>query len=162
MDLEYEKDLFIDESSLDVEWLNQPTLMMRYSRELAKAEKEVARLKEKRQVIYATTEKDVRNNPSDYKISGKITEEVVKNTVLSSDEYQEITEELIDAQYESSMVKGAVEAVKQRKDALQDLVRLHGQQYFAGPSVPRDLSYEAKQRHQIGVSNSSIKIRTKK
>jgi hypothetical protein len=160
--LDYERDLFIDESALDVEWLNQPLLMMRYSKQLAKAEKEVSRLKEKQRVVFATTDKDVRTNPGDYKISVKLTEEVVKNAVLSSDEYQDISAELIEAQYEYNMLKAAVESIKQRKDALQDLVRLHGQQYFAGPSIPRDLSHEAKQRHDKEVSNNSIKITRKK
>lgn len=158
MELQYEKDLFIDEGSLDVECLDQPSLMMRYSRAYAKAEKEVSRLKEKMKVTQATLDKDIRTNPGDYKISVKLTEEVVKNAVLSSEEYQEEMEGLIEAQYEALMLKGAVDAVKQRKDMLQELVKLHGQQYFAGPSIPRDLSFEAKQRHAKQESNNSIKI----
>jgi hypothetical protein len=90
MELEYEKDLFIDESSLDVEWLNQPLMMFRYTRERAKAEKEVSRLKRKLKVTAATLDKDIRTNPSDYKITVKLTEEVVKNAVLCDEEYQEI------------------------------------------------------------------------
>jgi hypothetical protein len=162
MELEYEKDLFIDESSLDVEWLNQPLMMFRYTRERAKAEKEVSRLKRKLKVTAATLDKDIRTNPSDYKITVKLTEEVVKNAVLCDEEYQEIELELIEANYELSMIEGAVESIKQRKDALQDLVRLHGQQYFAGPSVPRDISHEVKQRHLKQTSNSVVKITRRK
>jgi hypothetical protein len=169
-DLEYERDLCIDESALDVEWINQPTLMFKYSRELAKAEKEVSRLKEKISVERARLDKDIRSNPVKYKVGDiKITEAVVSNAIVTNKDFQELTKDLIEAQYEVNMVKGAVDAVKQRKDALQDLVRLHGQQYFAGPTVPRDLSAEVKQhlkdnhkKAEKEVSNSSIKIRRKK
>jgi len=34
----------------------------------------------------------------------------------------------------------------QRKDALENLVRLHGQQYFAGPKMPRDVQWERQQK----------------
>lgn len=162
MELDYEKDLYIEEGSLDVEWLNQPLLMLRYARERAKAEKEVARLKRKLKVTGATTDKDIRTNPNDYKITVKLTEEVVKNAVLCDEEYQELEEELIEANYELSMIEGAVDAIKQRKDALQDLVRLHAAQYFAGPSIPRDISLEAKQHHLKQNANSHIKITRKK
>ena len=36
---------------------------------------------------------------------------------------------------------------RRQKTALENLVKLHGQQYFAGPSVPRDLSKEWE-RHE--------------
>lgn len=162
MELDFEKDVFIDESALDVECLGQASLMMRYSREHAKAEREVSRLKEKMRVVQATLDKDIRTNPSQFKIDVKITEAVVMNAILVDGEYQDLTNELIEAQYEEKMIKGALESIKQRKDMLQELVRLHGQHYFAGPSIPRDLSHEAKQRHQTEVSNHSIKITRKK
>jgi hypothetical protein len=38
--------------------------------------------------------------------------------------------------------------VDHRKSALENLVKLHGQQYFAGPMVPRDLTHEWKNKQQ--------------
>lgn len=162
MELDYERDLYIDESALDVEWLDQPMLMMRYSKELSKAEREVARLKEKQAVVKAEFDRDIRLVPESFDVKGKITEAVVSNTILFQKEYKEVTTELIEAQYELSMLKGAVNAIHQRKDALQDLVRLHGQRYFAGPSVPRDITHEVKQQHEKKVSNSAVKIRRRR
>ena len=162
MELDYERDLYIDESALDVEWLGQASLMFRYSKELAKAEREIARLKEKQAVVKAELDRDIRLVPEDFDIKVKVTEAVVSNTILFQEEYKTITNELIEAQYEVSMIKGAVNAIHQRKDALQDLVRLHGQRYFAGPSVPRDLSHEVRQQHEKAVSNKAVKIRRNK
>lgn len=162
MELDYEKDLYIDEGALDVECLDQATLMMRYSKAFAKAEKEVARVKEKRDVVRAELDRDIRKDPLSFQITTRVTEDVVKNAILLQDEFKEVCDELIDAQYEMSMLKGAVDSIKQRKDMLQELVKLHGQQYFAGPSIPRDLGFEAKQRHTKQTANSSIKITRRK
>lgn len=161
--LEYERDLFIDESSLDVECLNQAPLMMRYSRALASAERECARLKEKIGVERAALDKDIRTSPEKHGLRKiKITEAVVNNAILTNKKFQSLTNELIDAQYEASMCKGAVDSVRQRKDMLQELVKLHGQQYFAGPSVPRDLTAEARKTITKTQSNDTIKITRKK
>lgn len=159
--MDYEKDLYIDESALDVEWLGQAPLMMRYCRELAKAEKEMVRLKEKMKVEWAILDKDIRTNPADFQII-KITEAAVQSAIIMDKDYQGLSQELIEAQFEFNMLKGAVDSIKMRKDALQDLVKLHGQQYFAGPTIPRDLTFEAKQRFAKETANSTIKIRRKK
>jgi hypothetical protein len=50
--------------------------------------------------------------------------------------------------YEAEVLQGAVNAVDHRKDALENLVRLHGLQYFAGPKVPRNLSEEREYREE--------------
>lgn len=154
MALDYEQDIRIDADALDLEWLDQPRLMLRYSKELAKAEREQNRLKEKLAVTEAQLDRDVRLTPGDYipmdpktgTPKFKITEAVVRGCVIQDDDYKEVHEELIQAQFEVKVLKGAVDAIQQRKDALQDLVRLHGQNYFAGPKVPRDLAKEVASR----------------
>jgi hypothetical protein len=159
MEFDYERDLHIDESALDVEWLNQPMLLMKYSRELASAEREVSRIKEKQAVLKAELDKDIRLHPEKFGIDSKLTEAVVTGAILLNDKHKKVAEELIEAQYEARMLKGAVEACQQRKDALQDLVKLHGQRYFAGPNMPRDLSHEVKLQQEKQVSNSTVKIK---
>ena len=68
--------------------------------------------------------------------------------------------EVIDARYEFNTAKGAVRAVDQRKESLENLVRLHGQHYFAGPKIPRDLSSEVEQHKIRKESNAKIRIKT--
>lgn len=163
MELDYERDLHIDESALDIEWLGQPSLMMKYSKELASAERDVSRLKEKKEVVMAELDKDIRTNPEDFQLEKvKITEAVVKAAILMAKEYKEVSTELIEAQYEARMLKGAVESVEVRKFALQDLVKLHGQRYFAGPNIPRDITFEVKQQYARTQANSTVKIRRRK
>jgi hypothetical protein len=73
---------------------------------------------------------------------------VVTSTILTQDKYKEATEEFLQAKYEAKIASGASRAVDHRKSALENLVKLHGQQYFAGPMVPRDLTHEWKSRQQ--------------
>lgn len=159
--MNYEKDVYIDESSLDVEWLNQPRLMMQYGRHASETKLEADKAKERVEVVRAELDRDIRSDPEKYDLS-KITETVVQNTITLQDEYQEAYNTYLEAKYEFDMALNAVRAIDQKKAALENLVRLHGQQYFAGPSVPRDLSKEWEEKERQNVSNNKVRVKRKK
>lgn len=154
MNLDYDKDIRIDESSLDMEWLDQPSLMMKYARNAAEMRKLMDLAKENLDVVRAEIDRDVRENPERFGIT-KITDAVVAATVLRDKEYQKASKEFIDARYALDIANAAVRSMDARKDALENLVRLHGLQYFAGPQMPRNLTEMRDMRtKQI---NASIK-----
>jgi hypothetical protein len=155
MNLNYEKDITIDESALDTEWLAQPKLMLVYGNYTAEKRKEVDIVKEKLDIVKAKLDRKIRENPESFGLS-KITETVVQNAIISHIEYQTVSKSYIEAKYELDVAMVAVRAIDQKKQALENLVKLHGQQYFAGPKVPRDLSQEwvNKQRQK----QSDVKI----
>lgn len=155
--MDYENDIRIDESALDIEWLEQPRLMLKYTQHLAECEKKRDFYKEELELVRATLDKDIRENPSDYDIE-KITEGAVTSNITKSEKYQNSVKRHNDARYEASMAKGAVQAFDQRKTALENMVKLHGQQYFAGPKLPRDLK---KEREKLGPSPAKITRRRK-
>ena len=163
-DLDYAADVTIDTDALDVEWLRQPQLMLKYCRHAASMANLVDITKERLDVVRAQLDKDIRSDPGKYGIE-KLTEGAIQNALIlvgqidsATEEgeelqstlrpYQEASSAYIQAKYESDMAKAAVRAIDQKKDALENLVRLHGQQYFAGPSVPRDLSKEWEERER--------------
>ncbi len=156
--MDYEKDVTIDETALDVEWLEQPRLTLKYSRLAAEAEAEYNRARERLEVVKAELDKDIRTNPDKYDI-GKVTEVVVANTILLQDEYQAAKQNVIDAKHDWDMAKAAVFALQDKKKALENLVQLHGMQYFAGPTVPRDLSKEWEQRKKQEKADKTVRIR---
>lgn len=160
--MDYEKDLRIDETALDIEWLNQSSLMMKYTRLQAKLQKEEEEEKERFELTCAELDKDIRENSDRYDLGEvpKITEAVVKGAMLKSEGYKEASTEYIEAKFENNIAKGAVRAVDTRKTALENLVRLHGQQYFAGPKVPRDITEERKMRQER--SNQTVGKRTRR
>lgn len=158
-EINYEKDVFIDENSLDVMWLEAADLMMRYTKNLAKAERDVDLIKEKLSLLRAELDKDIRSSPEAYDLE-KITESVVTNTIIVQEEYKELQQELIVAQFEAKVAKGAVDAMHHRKAALQDLVQLYISGYFAGPTMPRNLADERAmvQKKRQEESNKAIRI----
>ena len=145
--MNYEKDIKIDPDSLDIEWLEQASLMLKYTRYQAGLQLDEDEAKENLEFITAELDKEIRTNPEKFGIE-KITEGVVRNTILLKDEYKEANKEYLTARFENNVGKGAVRSVDGRKTALENLVKLHGQQYFAGPKVPRDLSWEVKERQK--------------
>jgi len=145
--MDYEKDIVIDESALDVEWLEQPRLFLRYCRKEHEARRDMDYAKERLDVVRAKLDKKMRADPDKYDIT-RISEGAITNTVLLQPSYEEASTKYIEAKYEYGMSIAAVRAFDQRKTALENLARLHGQQYFAGPRLPRDLSEERQLRQQ--------------
>ena len=153
--MKFEEDIRIDEDALDIEWLNQPRLMLKYSKISAEAKMEMLLRKENLDLVKADLDKEIRSDPEKFGVV-KITETAVSNTIISHKLYKEANTAYLQAQYEADIAKGAVSAVEHKKDALENLVRLFGQNYFAGPQVPRDLSYEWQQTQKQKTTNESV------
>lgn len=145
--MNYENDITIDESSLDVEWLEQPQLMIRYAIKAAEARLERDLAKERLDVVKAELDKEIRMNPEKFEIA-KVTETAIQAAILTNSRYKEASEQYIQLRYEAEVLQSAVNAIEHRKSALENLVKLYGSQYFAGPKMPRDLSAERQHREE--------------
>jgi hypothetical protein len=157
--MNYEQDVTIDESALDVEWLDQARLMGKYCELAADAQREMNIAKEHLDFVWATLDRNIRADPAQYGVlpgSRGITEDSIKAAIQVQEEYQIASRDLIEKRYEHEVAVGAVRAFDQRKTALENLVRLHGQSYFAGPSVPRDLPAERARRDQSAQSRVRV------
>lgn len=137
-DSQYENELRIDPGALDVEWLEQPQTFFKYSKKLAYAEKERDRLKEKYEVVRAKADNKIRSQYPEK----KPTETAINTMVIQDSDVIEAQKDLIDQEYEVKLLLGAVRAFDQRKAALENLVRLQAQNYFAAPREPRNLTGE--------------------
>lgn len=155
--LNYEEDVRIDETALDVEWLEQAQLMRKYTEIAADAKKEMNNAKEYVDYVKATIDRDIRVKPEAFGVE-KITETVVSNTIILQDKYQKAVTDYNDARYEYDIASGVVQAFEQRKTALENLVKLMGQSYFAGPQTPRDLSREYIERAERKHHNAKVTI----
>ena len=149
-EVNYEKDIQIDENSLDIECLDQSSLMLKYGQYEAKMERKKADAKEELDYVKGKLDLAIRKNPENYGLKDvKITETVVNNVIIQTDDYKKVRDKLFDAQEEHTTSKNVVKAISQRKDMLEGLIYLHGQQYFSSPSVPRDLNKERAQKKQV-------------
>jgi len=160
-EVNWEEDVSIDQSALDVEWLEQPRLMFKYGQYQAECKAMMDLRKEQMETQWAEVDGDIREDPGKYGIT-KITESAIKNAVLLDGDYQSAQEQYNEARYEYEMAKVAVVALDQKKTALENLVKLHGQMYFAGPSVPRDLSKEWEKREKGKRVDAGVHISPRK
>ncbi len=140
----FEEDLRIDPLALDVEWLLQPQLFFKYSEELAKANRELDRIKLKYEVTQAKVDNEIRSKYADK----KPTEAAIKSEILQDEEVTKISIEFSDQKKVVDLLNAGVRAFDQRKTALENLVKLQIQNYNASPKEPRDLSVEYNKRMQ--------------
>lgn len=161
--MDYATEMFIDDSALDMEALEQPGLMMKYSTLLAKAKMERDLKKEAVEWTQADLDKALREAPDRYGLD-KVTVDSVKYGIIQQKKYKKAVKAYLHAKHEADILQGAVSAIEQRKSMIETLTKLHGQQYFAGPNVPRDLEKERKDKRtkvDTGISNQLNK-RTRK
>jgi len=160
--MSYEDDMYIADDELDLEFLGQPALMAKYSRELAEARRDRDLAKEALDLKKAEIDLDIRDNPGNYHLE-KVTVAAVEACILMEEDYQIAQKTVHDANFEVNVLQGVVSAIEHRKSALEHLVKLYGQNYFAGPAVPHDLSEIRKVKteemsHSVG---SKMKRTTK-
>lgn len=105
----------------------------------------------------AEVDKSIRENPDKYGIE-KVTEGSIQSAILTDEGYQKSYQEFLDAKFESDMASNAVQSMNIRKEALENLVKLNGQQYFAGPRTPRDLSKERELKQKKTDSGVSSRL----
>ena len=143
----YEKDMHIQEDALDFMCLEQPALTVKYSRMLAEARQTRDQAKEALDLVRAELDLQIRDNPEKFKLP-KVTEGSIASAILMNKRYQQAQKTLNDANFEVNVLQGVSNAIDHRKSMLEGLIKLHGQQYFAGPRVPHDLSEMRKKREE--------------
>ena len=159
--MNYSDEIRIDEDALYLEWLDQSSKMLKITKVAAKLKAEMDDAKDALDLERSTLDYKIRQNPEKYiKSSVKITETVISNAILQQSSYRDANKRYLKAKYENEVAKGAVEAFEQRKSALENLVRLHGQQYFAGPRVPRDIHSERELKEKR--LNKKIKLKRRR
>lgn len=148
--MNYERDIRIDVTALDVEWTEQAELAMKYGRLWADAKEELERAQEDIKLIKAELNAKVNSDPEKYLGEGvKATVANVEAYVLRSKKYKEAWERSMEASKQETLLSIAKNEISfTRKAALENLVVLHGQQYFAGPKMPRDIYSEVTRARQ--------------
>lgn len=163
--MSYERDMSIDVTALDVEWTEQAELAMKYGRLWADAQDTLERANENVKLIKA--ELNVKINEDPEKLLGEGVKATVANVeacILQHTDYQEAREAWLDALKESNLLSVAKNEISfTRKAALENLVILHGQSYFAGPNIPRDLKNEMERRKESrAAANEKANARMRK
>ncbi len=148
-----ERDRQIDPYNLEVECVRQTDLFCGYAQEaitaraaMDNADKAVDDAKEIVKNTAARLSLVCRENPLAFNLP-KATEASIEAAVRVHPDFQKAlaaqsatSQDYVDARQAYGELEVAVKAMEMKKSMLEALVKLHGQQYFAGPSVPRSLA----------------------
>ena len=145
--INYEEDVRISPDDLDLDCVEQPELMLKYTKHAAKLKKEADDKKEELEYLYSKLDKEIKESPEEYDVA-KISEAAVDKAIKRQDSYRKAVKIYNEALFEYNNAKGAVQAFQDRKNMLQELVTLHGQEYFAGPATPNNLSKRYKEKRE--------------
>jgi hypothetical protein len=161
-DTNYEEDIRIDQDALDLEWLDQANRKFKYSKILADCRRELESAESNLAVTKAEVSQMIRRDPKQYGLE-KTTEGSIAEVLLLAPEVQTAIERVNTAKYEVDIAFAAVNSFEHRKAALENLVKLFGQNYFAGPSVPnninRDWEHKEKQKSSDAATAEAMKNR---
>jgi len=162
--MNYEEDVKIDHSQLDIEWLEQTSLAMRYGEEFADAKRDVSDAIEKVKIIKAKLVRRANKKPDKCLGKGiKATAPVVEAYYRSHADHMAAKEDLIEKEHTLTIIEIAKNEISfTRKTALENLVKLYNSQYFAGPEMPRELDSEWEQHEKQKRANNKVKLNRKK
>ena len=140
--MNYEEDLEIDQDSLDQEWLKQPSLMRRYTKEKAEAKK----IWDKTLEVKKTIRSELILEAKEFGIWGieKITDSAIEAWYRIQKKYMDAVNEVIKAEYNYNMIEGAISSLIDKKHGLQELVHLYTIGYFSDPKEPKESNIKGK------------------
>jgi len=129
------KDIFeLDLLTLDTLWLEQPQLVAQHGRELANAKDKLERSKAGLDVARAEVENMITADPEKFGLA-KTTVSAINAAVEVHPDITSARDRLFKNKHKVDLLQALMTALDHRKRALEGLVSLHGQQYFASPRL---------------------------
>lgn len=152
---ECEHDRQIDPAALDIAAVEQADLFFKWAKRAVDAKKDLDDADAEMDRMKSVLELKCRRSPEKYGITS-VTEAAVKATAITHPRYLAAVQSHHAARARSAELDAMVKAMDQRKRMIEVLVDLHGQEYFAGPAVPRDLAaaYAATRQKQTDDLNT--------
>jgi hypothetical protein len=128
-------DLNADE--LDTAWLAQPKRMKRACRKVADADADYEAAKAELDLVKAELDLAIRKNPKKFGLE-KLSEGAINSTILTQQVYSEAHSEMLKQKHRVAVMKSNVTALDHNRSALEGMVKLHGQSYFATPRASQE------------------------
>lgn len=125
-----EEDCKIDSHNLEEELVKQPVLMGYYSEQLAIASKYVSYLEEEKKWMRSTLILEASKG-GEKLIGCKPTAPSIEAWYRTQDDYTEIVDELIEAEFKKNVLDGAVKSMVDRKKSLEKLCELFQHDYYS-------------------------------
>ena len=150
---ELEADRAIDPGQLDVEAVRQAEIYCKWAERAVIAAARTETVEFELDLLESQLQGQARSQPIKENCKAP-TEASIKAWVAGHPKMIEARKAVMDARLEEGLLKTAEKSLYVKKQMLELLGQLHGQQYFAGPGVPRNLM-EAWTAHRKGVSEGA-------
>lgn len=163
-ELNYENDMQIDPSIIDEEWVKHTKVVFKYGKYYSNLEKQLALEEESFELLVAQLTDYVNSNVEETLGKGvKSTVANVNSFLVQNEQYQEKKRSIIELKHEVRIAKIAYDQLSNgRKTALENLVKLLQQNYFAGPAIPRDLTFEILQKEKLNRTDAGVAQRLRR
>ena len=126
-DLSPERDMAVDRSDLDGEFIRQSELAAAYGFLYASAEAEVNRTELSLSVLHAQLDRAIRIELAE---RGRVTEKMIENEVFSNEGYQQVKNDLITCKENKRLLKAACDALDHKLQALINAGADHRKTYM--------------------------------
>lgn len=158
---DFERDAIIDETALDYEWIQQPSLAKKYAKYLAYCSALLRQANEKVKTVRSELSMEAMTDPKKAfgKEMGAVSDTKCEIYYSTHPKYQKVKKKynkLLELQEDAEYAYKEIAFT--RKTELENLVKLNGQNYFSAPSVPRDLHKVVEEKKK----DSNINIKRKK
>ena len=131
----YKDDLFIDKFNLDLEWLKQAMLFVKWAERWAQAVERRDRAKQLLEVVKAEIYSKIRADPQVYKLPSKPTESTINSYIITTKKHKEAFDSLIERNREVNILASAKEAMNHKRKALEYVTQLMLGGFYANPSI---------------------------
>lgn len=152
-DLDPENDIAVHQEDIDVEWLRQSSLFLKYGKASAEAEKRVKMAEQNIKVVRSELIKEAST------ILDKPTDSNKEAYYRTHPKHQDAKQELIDAEFERDLLVNAKSAIYMKKSALENLVKLAVLGWFSAPVAPRTFEELGKKMEEYESNSVNKKIR---
>ena len=153
--MDFKKDVEIDPGALDVEWIRHPALYAKYAELAADANDTLKRAEQGLKVLRSELSLEIKERDS------KATAAMIEAEYRCNKEHIQAKEDYFKAAYDAEMLQNALFALNAKKAALENLVKLHAANYFAGPTEPRNLLDEYRERMRDRQDDSQHEVAEK-
>lgn len=155
------KDLLLDITNLDTNWLEQPQIAFSWNQLYNAAQFTLRKMENKHKTLSAETylqikQKAVRENE-------KTTEALLNNRVSTDPIIKKLQEEIFDAQYIVDILSSIKKSMDDRRRALEGLTELFVTHYFVSErdnQALKELGGEKVEEEQTQALNQSEKLKT--
>jgi hypothetical protein len=144
---DYNEEVKIDMLALHIAARDQPELMLKYCKAYALAKKHLTYLSRQLKVTRAEAGNISRND------GAKKTVDAVKEEIELDLAVNEMEDKVIEAQHQVDLLWGAVEAFKNRKSEISELVALYGLGYWSQTMTAPDRKHIEEQAAQAQAVN---------